>query len=116
MTDNVGMNWTVMHKIEDLVSWFEQTYLWTNTTVTWSVDKGDDSKDGKPYVINMEWNDHENEFTVESSIQLKEGKEVFKTQIAVTVSNFAQKIWRETGCKNFVIKYKINGRRKFKQS
>lgn len=116
MLDDAGMNWTVMHKVESLVTWFEQTYLMSNEGVVYTITKGDDSKDGKPYIINMEWNDFDNEFTVESSIQLKEGKEVFKTQIAVVVSNFAQKIWRETGCKNFVIKYKINGRRKFKQS
>ena len=108
MLDDAGMNSYTMEKLEKLVDWFKDTYFMSFITPCWTIERGDDTEKGKPYKIYLEWYDEDKEDTTENSIQLVNGVDVSKVPVIVLIRNFAQKIWKETRCKNFEIFYRIN--------
>ena len=108
MLDDAGMNSYTMEKLGELVDWFRDTYFMSFITPCWTIKRGDDTEKGKPYKIYLEWYDEDKEDTTENSIQLVNGVDVSKVTVPVLIRNFAQKIWRETRCKNFEIFYRIN--------
>ena len=98
----------ITKKMEDVVTWFKSTYYQNDPSFKWKVRQGNDIR---PYSIYLEWNDSGRENTYMNGIQLINGHEINNGTgpVSSTIHAFAQKVWRDTKCKNFEIFIRITG-------
>lgn len=102
----VGNSNDMVKKIEVIVKWFKSAYYQNDPSFKWKVRQGNDIR---PYSIFLEWNDSKRENTYTNGIQLVNGNEINNGTgpISSTIHAFAQKVWRNTKCKNFEVFIKI---------
>ena len=98
----------ITKKMEDVVTWFKSTYYQNDPSFKWKVRQGNDIR---PYSVYLEWNDSRRENTYMNGIQLINGREINNGTgpISSIIHAFAQKVWRDTKCKNFEIFIRITG-------
>ena len=106
--EQVGNSNDMIKKMEDVVTWFKSAYYQNDPSFKWKIRQGNNIR---PYSIYLEWNDSKRENTYMNGIQLINGHEVNNGTgpISSTIHAFAQKVWRDTKCKNFEIFIRITG-------
>ena len=106
----VGNSNDMIKKIEAIVKWFKSAYYQNDPSFKW---KGRQGNDIRPYSIFLEWNDSKRENTYMNGIQLVNGNEINNGTgpISSTIHAFAQKVWRDTKCKNFEVFIRITANR-----
>lgn len=106
----VGNSNDIVKKIEATVKWFKSAYYQNDPSFKWKIRQGNDIR---PYSIFLEWNDSKRENTYMNGIQLVNGNEINNGTgpISSTIHAFAQKVWRDTKCKNFEVFIRITANR-----
>jgi hypothetical protein len=107
------MNRDIQDKMVELVEEFKKDQLQDMSTIAWEVDGGDNTINGESYLIYIEWDDKNKENDEENIIHLVNGVKKTKSKVLNIIQNLANKVFKETECKNFTISYKINGRMGF---
>lgn len=103
------MNCDIQNKMVELVEEFTKNQLKDMSTIAWEVDGGDNTENGESYLIYIEWDDKKKAKDSKGTIHLINGFSKDTVKILNIILIFANKVFKETKCKNFEVSYKVNG-------